>query len=135
MLASIGLGGCEKPESVEIARNDHAMTLAMAEARASVDEFLAAIRDPGPNRSGFAVKIGLKAGRRVDYVWLTDVTLSGNELTGTVANDPPNVKTARKGDRRTVAPGEIVDWAYFEDGMRVGARTDALLERRAADGE
>lgn len=127
------LAGCSDSTSVEIEPNDYEMTLAMIEARDTVDEFLAVLRNPGPNQTGFAVKIGLTEGERTDYVWLTQVRLDGDRLTGTLAGDPPYVDSAEKGEQRSVAPREIVDWAYFDDGQRIGARTDAILERRAKE--
>ncbi|CAN5324574.1 hypothetical protein BH10PSE17_BH10PSE17_00870 [soil metagenome] len=94
------------------------MKQAMQSARASLDEFLEKARRHGPELGGFAVKVGISEGNRVEYFWITPFQQDGDRFTGTIANEAEMVKTVRLGQSYSFAKARIVDWFYIDKPHR-----------------
>jgi uncharacterized protein YegJ (DUF2314 family) len=136
LLLSCGLmTGCGSDDVVEIAPNDHELTLVMIKARQSSGPFLEALKDPQPNEKAVAVKRRFEDGDKAEYMWLTELRWEDGRIVGTLANEPSKVENVEKGQEYTVAPDEICDWLMIEDGKQIGGFTDALLQRRRTGGE
>jgi len=107
----------------ETAKSDTAMEVATTEARATVDDFIKALRGELPGTSGHTVKAAVKDGENVEQFWLADVKYDGKLFTGKIDNSPQLIKNVKEGQAYDVAKGEITDWMYVKDGVAVGNRT------------
>lgn len=127
-----------EPECYEITENDSAMARAVKRARKTQRTFIAALKDPKPGQGSFEVKKPVVQGDAVEHLWLRDVTYSGHRYHGYVDNVPRSITGLKMGDRVSVNPSEITDWAFVDHGRLVGGYTIRVLcgefstERRAA---
>jgi uncharacterized protein YegJ (DUF2314 family) len=104
------------------------MAAAIDQARATVDTFIAALKSPKPGQSHFSIKMAFSDGSdNNEYMWLNPVSYDGKKFTGTVDNEPQTVKTVKLGQVVTVAPAEISDWMFLENGKLVGGQTMRVL--------
>jgi uncharacterized protein YegJ (DUF2314 family) len=126
MLSAILVAGCgERRSSMPPAGEDGvvfmddeapAMRAAYARARATLDDFLAIVREPPPNLTGIAVKVGLPAGDETEYVWIGDFSEQGDgRFTGTINNDVAMATSYKLGDPYSFRKSDIVDWVYVDD--------------------
>ena len=118
--------------------DDADIRAAMETARATVDEFLAAVQKPAANQKQFMVRKAyptLEAGKQ-QILWINSVTYDGTLLHG-VADD----KTATVGagipldGRVAFPPAEIADWMFNEDGKAVGGFMLRALKNRMTEDE
>jgi uncharacterized protein YegJ (DUF2314 family) len=115
------------PECFHIAVEDSAMSNAVRTARKTVPQFIVALKNPSPTKHDFEVKKPIVQGTEVEHIWLSDVTFSGNRFHGMVDNTPVKIKKLKVGDRVSVNPNEISDWAYVDKGELVGGYTIRVL--------
>jgi uncharacterized protein YegJ (DUF2314 family) len=118
LLAASLVERAAKDETVSVATDDPAMRKAFDSARATIDEFLAKLKSPPAGTGGFAVKVGVRAGSDIEYLWVGNLSIDGDRLGGRVDNEPRTVKTVRAGDTFTFARGDIVDWLYIDRPRR-----------------
>lgn len=107
------------------------MSSAIRQARASMQQFLDAFSAPGPNRSGFLLRVRLTvrlaSGRSAaEHLWLTQLDLTANPPTGVIATDPYLPGFARL-QRISFQAHQVSDWLYRQDGVPVGAFTTRAL--------
>jgi len=117
------------PECFRIQDKDPAMHNAVHTARKTVGMFIAALQHPSPTQRAFEVKKTFVQGTEVEHIWLSHVTFSGNRFHGMVDNQPDTIKGLKIGDRVSVNPNEISDWAYVDKGTLVGGYTIRVLYR------
>ena len=115
------------PEYFRIQNEDMAMRKAVQDARNSVGTFVAAIQHRTAAQRGFEVKKPFVQGTEVEYIWLSDVTFSGNRFHGKVDNHPVKITSLKMGEKVSVNPDEISDWAYVDHGYLVGGYTIRVL--------
>ena len=115
------------PEYFRIKDKDQAMRNAVQTARKTVGEFITALQSPSVAQRDFEVKKRFVQGTEVEHIWLSDVTFSGNRFHGRVDNRPVKVTGVRMGERVSVNPNEISDWAYVDNGNLVGGFTIRVL--------
>jgi uncharacterized protein YegJ (DUF2314 family) len=108
---------------VGVEADDELMTKAIAEARATVDEFIGALEGQDPGDESFTVKVPVRDGDEVEHFWLSNVSYADGEFTGAIDNDPQFVSNVRVGQQYSVAKEGISDWMYFHDGVAIGNRT------------
>ena len=94
--------------------DDPRLAAAVEEARRRWPEFTAALARRRPEQT-FAVLAPIREGDKVELVWLSDVGLEGDHVSGRLDNEPVELKQVRRGDRLQVLQTEVVDWS-FEDG-------------------
>jgi uncharacterized protein YegJ (DUF2314 family) len=116
-----------EPQVFDVNQHNHAMKRAVHEARRTVGVFIAALGHPSAGEYDFEVKKPFRQGDVVEHMWLSDVTFSGNRFQGRVDNMPRKIKGLKMGDRVSVNPNEISDWAYVENGRLVGGYTIRVL--------
>jgi uncharacterized protein YegJ (DUF2314 family) len=127
-----------EPECFQIKEEDSEMARAVKQARKTEHVFIAALKNPQSGQRDFEVKKPFVQGDAVEHIWLRDVTYSGHRFHGIVDNRPHSIKGVKMGDRVSVNPSEITDWAYVDHGKLVGGYTIRVLygefspERRAA---
>jgi uncharacterized protein YegJ (DUF2314 family) len=123
LLAAPPAGEDEGPV-VNVRTDDPKMNAAIAEARRTLPEFLAALADPPPGVTGFSFKYPL-AGH--EHIWVDHVERRGDRLVGRLV-DTPLEPGYREGQRVTVPIGQVSDWAYRDArGVMQGHRTTRVL--------
>ena len=115
------------PPVYQIQDDDKQMMRASRHARASVNKFIAALRQPASDQRDFAVKKKFVKDGAVEHLWLSNVKFTGNRFVGTVDNTPREIPNLRPGTRVSVNPDEISDWSYVDKGVLVGGYTVRAL--------
>jgi uncharacterized protein YegJ (DUF2314 family) len=123
-----------KATVVGVDRTDEAMSAAMKKAQDTLPTFLAALRNPWPSQGDFQIKVRFQADQESELMWLSEVTYDGRQLTGKLNGDPAFVKGIKRGETRTIAPQDVVDWTFDEYGRTVGAWTERVLQERSPPG-
>jgi len=108
---------------VNVKDDDPNMLAAIQKARTTTDGFVAALNNPKPSQSGFAVKVPIKDRDRVEQMWVSPVRLVNDQFIGVINNEPLNVTTVKIGDEMKIGKGEISDWMYVENGRLIGGFT------------
>jgi uncharacterized protein YegJ (DUF2314 family) len=116
-----------EPGMFDVGENQSEMSHAVHKARRSVGVFIAALQHPSQGEKDFEVKKPFIQSGRVEHIWLSDVTFSGNRFHGHVDNRPRIVKGVQLGDWVSVNPKEITDWAYLDHNTLVGGYTIRVL--------
>jgi uncharacterized protein YegJ (DUF2314 family) len=125
-IAFLSLAGCgdRVKDIVEVVKDDDPkMQAAIAKARSTVPEFIAALKAKIPGTDGFAVKVLFKDGDKGEHMWISRPTYVGGKFHGVIGNEPKFVRNVRLGQLYSVAPTEITDWMYVEKGKLVGGYT------------
>jgi uncharacterized protein YegJ (DUF2314 family) len=136
----IALCGCNTrlsttKERVETILSDDKEKLdAMEKARASVDQMIGRLKEPG-KANGFCVKKQFVEGSQVELMWLSNATFDGKVFRGRVANEPQVVHSIQSGSPASVSPTEILDWMYVEDGKLVGGYSIRAMYQRLSPAE
>lgn len=116
---------------VEVANDDPAMQKAIAEARGSVDRFIAALQNPSPTQESFSIKMLVEDGEKGEHMWLFPVEFQDGVFKGQVNNDPADLPNVKFGDERSVSQDQITDWMYMEEGRIAGGYTLRVLIEQA----
>lgn len=116
-----------EPQVFDVTQHNHAMARAVRQARRTVGVFIQALQHPAAGQHDFEVKKPFRQGVVVEHLWLSDVTFKGNRFHGYVDNHPRKIKGLKMGDRVSVNPDEISDWAFVENGRLVGGYTIRVL--------
>lgn len=104
--------------------SDAAMNAAMAEARATLPQWIALYRDPPPGYTNFAIKYPLEG---VEHIWVAVESIEDGVFVGRLAN-APHAEGWSFGDPVRVPMAEVSDWAYWDDkGVAHGYRTVVVL--------
>ena len=114
---------------------DPELDAAIAQARASVSDFIARIASPHPARTFVAVKARFfpPDGAPQD-IWLDEATYADGVFRGSMGDDIPSLKLFF-GDPVTVRPEQILDWMIVEDGKLIGGYTIRLAYQRMTSEE
>jgi len=108
---------------------------AIAQARDSLDSFIAAIATPRADRTFAAVKVRFyPADEPTQDIWVDEVTYSGGVFRGSMGDDIPSLKL-EMGEKITVEEKDIVDWMIVEDGKLIGGYTIRLAVKRMSPEE
>ena len=105
------------------------MEKAIAEARASVGEFIEALQEN--TGKGHSIKAGVKDGDKVEHLWLHPVRYEKGTFVGRVRINPYVVKSVRSGSEVSVKENAISDWGYVLDGKMIGGFTDKAARAAA----
>jgi len=116
-----------EPAVFNVEENHQEMKAAVHQARHSVGKFIAALQHPAAEQVDFEVKKPFVHDGHVEHIWLSGVTFSGNRFHGHVDNRPHFIKGLKYGDRVSVNPDEISDWAYLDHKRLVGGYTIKAL--------
>ncbi len=138
-LAALSLAACGQSESaapadtavkgdeiVEFRAEDAAMNAAIAEAKASLPVFLARL-DSGALQSGDSLKVGFHTDQGREHIWVDHIARKGDELTGTLANEPNWMPGLHQGSPVTFDPALVTDWSYEKDGKLWGNYTTRVM--------
>ena len=122
-----------RDETVLVHKDDAAMLRARERSRATLDQFLALNESRPPNSRAYAVKIPVRDGDAVEWLWIADFAHAGDRFHGRIDNTPRTVRSVAQGQRIDFHRTEIGDWMYVRDGRIKGNFTAcALLDRESA---
>ena len=106
------------------------MNAAIADARASLDEFWSVWSDPDDTSEDFGVKVAYSVPDepvKVEHIWVAVLNREGNTIQGSLAADSMYLPTLRAGSTVTVDAIDITDWTYTKDGVAYGHHTTKVL--------
>ena len=114
----------------QVRSDDRDMLKAFAQAQQSLPAVLEHLRDPGPGDEGFGVKVAIaNAEGMVENLWVSDIAVDGETLTGTIGNEPVYV-SYKLGDAWRGTLADVRDWTWMADGRMQGNFTlRAMLPR------
>lgn len=115
---------------VDVSTDDPELRAAEAQARATLDDFIADLNDPPPGHSGHAIKTAFRDGEATEHMWVGQLAWDGERFTGVLDNDPVDVHNVRMGQRVTVERAEVEDWIYDDGETMVGGYTVRVLMGR-----
>ena len=115
--------GADGKDVVSVSSRNLAMDKAMQQARQTLDRFFAAYAAPASTQERFNLKVTLRSGNLVEYVWIDDVNVEDSAISGFLLNAPFYSTAHKQGDRVTAPLHEIVDWSFIDGGYLVGGYT------------
>ena len=116
-----------QPDVFMVPPEDARMSEAIARARGSIEEFIAAFGRPAERQRSFAIKVPVIEGTQVEEVWVDLETFANGQFTGHIANEPLSLHRVHLGDRIVVDRERIRDWMYVDRGRLVGGYTIRAL--------
>ena len=116
-----------EPQVFSVDQHNHAMIRAVHQARRTVGVFIQALAHPAAGQSDFEVKKPFVQNGVVEHLWLSEVTFKGNRFHGYVDNVPRKITGLKMGDRVSVDPDEISDWAFIQKGRLIGGYTIRVI--------
>ena len=119
-------GVVERPDNPPVSYvegDDPQMVAAINQARATVDQFIAALNNPTDVQADFSIKLPVTDGDQVEHMWLSDVRYADGKFTGQIANEPLELTNVALGDDAEIARDQISDWMYVDDGRLMGGYT------------
>lgn len=125
----------KKDSAVEMNDEEPAMEKAMERARSGLDDFLRKAGSPPPDTDYYSVKVRVREGDNLEYLWLSKLKAKGEMWSGRIDNIPM-IRSIKKGQFYSFAKSEIVDWTYIDRTKKkiVGNFTTcALLTKEPPD--
>lgn len=125
----------KKDSAVEMNDEEPAMEKAMERARTGLDDFLRKAGSPPPDTDYYSVKVRVREGDNLEYLWLSKLKAKGEMWSGRIDNIPM-IRSIKKGQFYSFAKSEIVDWTYIDRTKKkiVGNFTTcALLTKEPPD--
>jgi uncharacterized protein YegJ (DUF2314 family) len=110
------------------------MIEAIASARKSLPYFWDK-RATALNPEDYMVKVAIEDGEMTEHFWLKDPRIEGENVIGTIENDPGVVKTVKYGETVTVPESKISDWMYSEGDLMHGNYTARVLAKPQSMGK
>ena len=112
---------------VNVARDDPDMAAAIAQARASLDQFLALSDAPPAGTADYKLKVAVKDGDTSEHFWIIPFHKTATGFAGTLANEPQAVHNVVAGQELEFTRDDISDWGYTRNGRQVGSFTVCVL--------
>lgn len=113
----------EDHNMVYLAADDPGMNAAIANAKATSDQFLSALRHPQPTFHDFSLKKPYKVKGGTEHLWIAQIVEVDAHLEGMVANEPVHTRDVKLGDEVKLRIDEISDWKYVDGKKLVGGYT------------
>lgn len=117
-------------ETVMFARDDPEMAVAIAKARASLDEFLALTEAPPLGTDRYKLKVEVRDGDVSEHFWVIPFRRTETGFVGILANQPEAVRNVVLGQNIEFTRDDISDWGYRRDGRQVGSFTVCVMFKR-----
>ena len=110
-----------------VSEEDRNMNLAIAEARRTLDDFLALAKQPPAGASNFKLKVQVSDEYGVEHFWFSPFRQIEAGFAGVLANDPSVVKSVVAGKVYAFRREQITDWGYELNGKQIGSFTVCAL--------
>lgn len=127
--ASLGVAAQKIGDKVQYVSNEQEdIKLAIAEARRTLDDFLAVWKKPPKGASDFKLKVMLSDQNGVEHFWFTPFKQEkGGGFSGVLANQPSIVTSVTAGKTYAFKREQITDWGYELNGKQIGSYTVCAL--------
>jgi uncharacterized protein YegJ (DUF2314 family) len=112
--ANTASGPAKGKEIWSINDEDPGMQAAFRKAQATLDDFLAVARSNNPKIDNLALKIQVRDGKLVDYMWVLPFTQTTTGFTGQLNNVSRVITKLEPGQEVSFQRGDIVDWMYVD---------------------
>lgn len=109
---------------------DTDMAAAIAQALASLDEFLALSEAPPSGTDRFKLKVKVRDGNVTEHFWVIPFRRTETGFAGILANQPEEVRNVVLGQNIEFTRDEISDWGYTSDGHQVGSFTVCVMFKK-----
>jgi uncharacterized protein YegJ (DUF2314 family) len=115
---------------------DAEMNAAVEEARHRLPEFRRALDTDAcrviPTIEGALVKARFQSAITGDaeHMWLEDAGFEGDNVVGTLANEPRNIPELSKGQWVSITVDALSDWAYRQGERTFGGFTIRVMQQR-----
>lgn len=113
---------------VHIKKDEPAMVEAIAQARATLPDFIRSLQAAETGHRDFAIKALFPDLQ--EHIWVSDVRYAGGEFTGTLGNSPAGSTKLRLGDEVRVPEDWVSDWKYVANDILAGGYSLRLLRSR-----
>lgn len=100
------------------------------EAQMRLPEFVSAL-ERRKKGTIYGVKAKFTEGDAVEWMWVNVERLADDGFEGRLDNDPGELTNVKAGDRITVKPDEVVDWAVTDDAGMLGGFSVEVFQRHA----
>lgn len=117
----------ETDRIVTAERQDPAISAAVREAQAGLDEFLQLAANPPANTSGYKVQVMVTDDYGIETFWVVPFRALEDGFIGELANEPRIVKSVTWGQQLRFGREQITDWGYLKNGRQVGNFTVCAL--------
>lgn len=124
-----------EPDVYRVESQDISLNSARIEAQLKIKDLLERIQSPPAEQTYLAVKGMFGAADQVEHLWLRDLSLQGEEVVGTIDNQPVNLSQWSAGDRVVLSTQQISDWMAIEQGKLVGGWTLRALREQMTEAE
>lgn len=127
-LCLAGLVGCSRSKEdgnyAEVSADDPKMNVAIANAKATVNEFVLAFHAQKPGTDKFCVKKPYRTpGGGVEHMWIDVTNEHAGVLEGVVESEAEDTREVEMGQAVTLNISEISDWSYLDGKKLVGGYT------------
>lgn len=113
---------------VNLAPDHPEMAQAIADARASLPDFMRLLADAPAGMTQFAVKARFAVENGHEHCWVSDLELRDATLRGKLGNQPRGRADLSLGGEVVIDPADITDWSYVDaSGVHRGHYTTRLL--------
>lgn len=103
------------------------MNLAIAEAKRTLDDFLALSKKPPAGATNFKLKVMLSDDSGVEHFWFIPFKEIKGGFAGVLANAPSVIKSVTAGKVYAFKREQITDWGYELNGKQIGSFTVCAL--------
>lgn len=127
----------EEGNVINISNEDVEMNAAIQKAQETLPIFIEAFLNPKPSQEFFTVKVKIPVGNdgSAEHIWISELSLNNLMFTGTLDNEPVDIKNLSIGDRITVKQSDISDWMIIEQGKILGGFTLHVLRNRMTNSD
>jgi uncharacterized protein YegJ (DUF2314 family) len=111
--------------------NDPDLIKAEQEARRTLPMFWRLLAQNPKYAAAFSVKAGFDTKKGfIDYLWLADIKKDGDQIAGTLENEPDALPNLHAGSKVRVREARIIDWLILSEGRQYGHFTTRVLLKR-----
>jgi uncharacterized protein YegJ (DUF2314 family) len=97
---------------VHVGVNNEALDRATAKARTAWPQFVAAYENQAGK--GFIIKAPVSHQEITEFIWIEVTALEGDQIFGTLSNEPANLGPLKCGSKVCVPVAELSDWLYVD---------------------
>jgi len=120
--------GSESDTVVYADPDSAALVQASEQARATLPKFLEMMASPPDGTSEYSLKVAVPAkDGSSEHIWMSDISVNGDEFTGIVNNDPKDVAGMKIGDRASFVKTDVSDWQFMKDEKLFGHYTTRTM--------
>lgn len=97
---------------ISVPDDDPLMQEAVAKARRSWQQFVAAFEAAAGEN--FSIKAPVSHSGNTEFIWITVTAVEGNQVYGTLANEPANLGPLKVGSKVKVPLSDLNDWCFMD---------------------